>query len=131
MKTKTVHQKISFAVSAHDVYEVLMTSKKHSQLTGGPATISRKVGGKFSVYDEYATGENIELIPDKKIVQTWHASDWEEGYFSTVTFIFNSSKTGCTLSFTHEGVPINQFASIKKGWIDFYWKPLKQFFPEG
>jgi len=37
-------------------------------------------------YDDYIAGKNIELVPDKKIVQDWRAVDGPEGYFSRVTF---------------------------------------------
>ncbi|MBI3232331.1 MAG: SRPBCC domain-containing protein, partial [Candidatus Doudnabacteria bacterium] len=62
-----------------------MDSKKHSAITGGAASISRKIGGKVSAYDGYISGKNVELVADKKIVQTWRASDWEDGHFSLVT----------------------------------------------
>lgn len=105
-----------------------MDSKKHSEFTGGVAKISRKVGGKFLVYDGYATGKNLELIPDTKIVQSWRASDWDEAHVSQVVFVIESSKTGCTLTFTHANVPEEHFSSIKKGWIDFYWIPMAKMF---
>ncbi len=128
MKTKSFTQKISFEVSAHDVYEALMDSKKHAMFTGGAARISRKVGGKFSVYDGYASGKNLELISDKRIVQTWKASDWEEGHDSQVVFEIEYTKTGCKLVFTHANVPEEHFSSIKQGWIDFYWTPMGKMF---
>jgi len=37
-----------------------------SKFTGDKASISRKVGGKFSVFDGYSEGANLELIPDTK-----------------------------------------------------------------
>jgi uncharacterized protein YndB with AHSA1/START domain len=76
METKTVKQSVTIKVSPHDVYEALMDSRKHAQFTGDKASISRKVGGKFSVFDGYSEGTNLELIQDTKIVQAWRASDW-------------------------------------------------------
>lgn len=126
MKTKSIKQKISFKASAHDVYEALMDSKKHTVFTGGVAKISRKVGGEFSVYDGYAVGKNLELTPDKKIVQMWRASDWEKGHESKVVFGIESTKIGCKLTFVQTNVPAEHFSSIKQGWIDFYWVPMKK-----
>lgn len=103
-----------------------MDAKKHSLFTGGRATISTKVGGKFSVYDGYATGKNIELIKDKKVVQTWRANDWEEGHYSIVEFNFAPSQRGCVLTFVQKEIPLEQYAAIKQGWHDFYWKPMKE-----
>jgi len=126
LKTKSFKQKISFKASAHDVYSALMDSKKHAKFTGGPAKISRKIGGTFSVYDGYATGRNLDLVDDKKIVQEWRASDWDDADLSEVTFLITPTKTGCTLTFTHKKVPLQHFSAIKQGWIDFYWKPMKE-----
>jgi uncharacterized protein YndB with AHSA1/START domain len=58
------------------VYDALMSSRHHAKFTGAPASISKKEGGSFSVFGDYATGNNLELIPGKKIVQTWRADNW-------------------------------------------------------
>lgn len=126
MKRPIIRQKISFTASAHDVYELLMDSRKHAAFTGGAARISRKAGGSFSVFDGYASGKNIELVADKKIVQSWRASDWDKGIVSEISFTFNSTRSGCTLLFIHSGVPLEHIAAIKQGWNDFYWKPMKE-----
>jgi activator of HSP90 ATPase len=123
--TKTVRQSVSITAAPEDVYEVLMDSKKHAKFTGAKATVSRKVGGKFSVWDGYAEGENVELDPGKKIVQTWRASDWPEGANSKVTFTFAKVKNGTKMTFTQTGVPDEFVKDIKQGWKDFYWAPMK------
>lgn len=124
MKTRTIRQSVTFSASAHDVYELLMDSRKHAAFTGGKARISRRVGGSFSVFDGYATGKNIELSADQSIVQSWHASDWPEEFDSKVSFTLTDTSSGCTLRFVHSGVPSDQFKAIKQGWIDFYWNPM-------
>ncbi len=74
-----IRQSVTFKATPHEVYEALMDSRKHARFTHEPARISRKVGGAFSAYSGYITGTNLELVPDKKIVQAWHAQDWPEG----------------------------------------------------
>ena len=123
---KNIRQTATFKASAHDIYEALMDSKKHATFTGGKAVISRKVGGKFNVFDGYAEGKNIELIPDKKIVQSWRASDWPEGVYSQVTFLIEEVDGKTKLTFTQTGVPDEQYADISQGWRDYYWKPMKE-----
>ena len=71
MKTKTLHQSVLLKATAHDIYEALMDSNKHSEFTHSPAVIHREVGGEFSAFDGWASGKTVELIPDKKIVQKW------------------------------------------------------------
>jgi activator of HSP90 ATPase len=122
---KNIKQTATFKASTHEVYEALMDSKKHSEFTGGKAVISRKVGGKFTAYDGYAEGKNIELVPDKKIVQTWRAADWPEGQVSQVTFLIEEVGVKTRLTFTQTGIPDEQAADIADGWREYYWKPMK------
>ncbi|OGF51330.1 MAG: hypothetical protein A2044_05495 [Candidatus Firestonebacteria bacterium GWA2_43_8] len=125
MGTKNLKQKVLFAAEPEKVYSLLMDSKKHSAFTGAKAVISPKEGGKFSAYDGYNTGVNVKLIPGKLIKQTWRASDWEDGYYSEVTFKFKAVKNGTEMEFTHKGIPAEQYADIKNGWIEYYWTPMK------
>ncbi len=102
-----------------------MDSRKHSKFIGSKASVSRKVGGKFSTFDGYAEGVNLELVPDKKVVQSWRASDWPEGHFSKATFQFEDTPAGSRLTFIQTGVPEEQYQAIKDGWVEFYWTPMK------
>lgn len=125
-KTKTISQKINFACKPSELYDALMDSKKHSFFTQSKAVLSENVGGKFTVYDGYAEGKNVELVKNAKIVQTWRASDWPAGHYSLVTFSLKKSPSGGTmLAFTQTDVPEKFAKDIEAGWKLYYWKPLK------
>jgi activator of HSP90 ATPase len=123
-----IKQTVTFKTSPHEVYEALMDSKKHAAFTGSAAKISREVGGEFMAYDGYITGKNIELVPDKKIVQSWRAVDWEEGYFSRITFELTAVPEGTRLDFVHADVPDGTEEEFTQGWIENYWEPMKKYF---
>ncbi len=125
--TKTIHQAAYFNATPQEVFELIMDAKKHAGFTGAPAKISRKIGDSFSVWDGYATGRNIEIKIDKKIVQTWRASDWPKGVESTVTFEFEPKNNGCELHFMQTGVPEEFFSDIEQGWKDNYWSLMKDY----
>ena len=126
MKTKTIRQSVTFKTSPHAVYEALMDSRQHAKFTGAKAKISRKVGGKFVAYDGYIEGLNVDLVPDKKVVQAWRGSDWPEGHYSRATFSLRKVKNGTRLTFTQTGVPGQEYHGIRQGWRDYYWKPMKE-----
>ncbi len=126
MAGKTIKQTVTFKAKPHDVYEALMDAKKHAKFTGGKAVISREVGGKFNVFDGYAEGKNLELVPDKKIAQSWRAEDWPEGVYSQATFEFKAVAGGTQLTFTQTGVPEESVEDITQGWKDYYWAPMKE-----
>jgi activator of HSP90 ATPase len=122
---KNLKQTATFKASPHAVYEILMDEKQHGAFTGGEAKISRKVGGKFSVSGGDIQGVNLELLPDKKIVQTWRYSDWPEGHYSTATFSLEPTTKGTKLTFSQTDIPEDKFENIKQGWKDYYWEPMK------
>jgi activator of HSP90 ATPase len=128
MKTKTIKQSVTIKANPHEVYEALMDSRNHSKFTGEKASISRKVGGKFSIFDGGLTGTNLELVQDKKIVQSWRASmrDWPKDHYSRATFSMKDVTGGTRLTFTQSGVPEKCYESISQGWRDYYWKPMKE-----
>ncbi|MCZ6776333.1 MAG: SRPBCC family protein [Ignavibacteria bacterium] len=122
---KTIRQSVTFKASPHDIYERLMDSRKHSKFTGNKASISRKVGGKFTAYGGYISGTNLQLVPNKKIVQSWRGSDWQKDQFSRATFALKEVSAGTRLTLTQSGVPDKHYKSIKQGWITHYWNPMK------
>ena len=130
-KMKTIRQSVTFKTTPHEVYEALMDSRKHARFTGAKARISRKVDGKFTAYDEYIEGVNLNLVPDKKIVQSWRGSDWPEGHYSRTTFSLKKVKNGTHLTFIQSGVPDQYYNDIKQGWYDYYWKPMKEMLAKG
>ena len=122
-----IKQTIKFTASPEVIYDILMDEKKHADFTKANAHIDPTVGGKFSVWDDYATGENLELMPGQKIVQLWRASDWPDDAVSKVTFALKSTETGTELQFTHENIPKGFEDDIAQGWKDFYWEPLGEY----
>ncbi len=125
MKTRTIHQTISFHASVHDVYEMLMDEKKHARFTGGSARISREPGGTFATNDGYSTGTNKELVQDEKIVQTWRASDWPEDHYSTLTVTLSPVLPGRNSPLSRPEFPMTSTEEISQGWHDYYWNPMK------
>jgi len=122
----TIHQTVEFNAPAHDIYEMLMDSDKHAAFTESPAEISKEVGGSFTAYGDYIEGTNTELSPDKKIVQSWRASDWPDEHFSTATYELSEQDGKTIVTFTQENVPDDFMDDIAEGWNDYYWDKMKK-----
>jgi activator of HSP90 ATPase len=116
--------------SPHDVYEALMDSDRHSQFTGEKAAVSREIRGKFTIYDGGISGENLELVPDRKIVQAWRctATGWPEDHTSTLTITLEPSDGGTRLTLNHEEVPDPSYDECNEGWQQAYWEKMKTTF---
>jgi activator of HSP90 ATPase len=126
MRTKTIRQSVTFKTSPHIIYELLMDSRKHAKFTGEKAALSRKVGGKFTAYAGYINGVNLDLVQDKRIVQSWRGSDWPEEHYSRVTYSLEKVKSGTRLTFRQSGVPEKHYNDINQGWRDYYWSPMRK-----
>ena len=129
LKVSTIRQKVSVPAKPSEVYEAFIDAKKHSEFTGSKATCDARIGGKFTAWDGYIFGKNLELVKGKKIVQEWVTTEWPEGHHpSRLILTFKKTKNDTEISMVHSGIPAEQAADIKQGWIDFYWKPLKEYF---
>jgi activator of HSP90 ATPase len=131
MNTKTLRQTITFKASPHQVYDMLMDSKKHQSLSGEPARISRKIGGKFTIWGTHMSGFNLALIPGKKIVQAWRVTGWWPDHFSIAIYELTKVRDGTKLRFTQIGIPPNRYSGHYRGWIETYWTPMKEMFASG
>lgn len=127
IKTKIIEQLVLIKASPHEVYEAFMDSKKHSKFTESKAKISREIGGNFTIFEGALEGKNLELIQDKKIVQSWRSNEegWPKTHYSTITIELESIKEGTRLIFKQTDVPLSSYESVKEGWNEYYWEPLK------
>jgi len=128
IKKKSIEQEIIIKSSPHEIYEAFMDSKKHSKFTESKAKVSREIGGSFSIFESSLSGKNVELIQDKKIVQTWRGDgeSWPKGYYSTITLILEPIDQGTLIKFTQIDIPEASYESVKEGWDTYYWEPLKE-----
>lgn len=125
---KTIKQVILFNCSATDLYDYLINGKKLTKITGGKAANTEKAGGKFSAYDDYISGTNVELVPGKKIVQKWTCADFPDKHFTDVSIELKKKTDKQTeLVFTQENVPDDFYDDISEGWNQFYWEPIKDY----
>lgn len=128
-KITKIEQKILIAAKPEEVYEMYVNAKKHSEFTGAKATSEPEVGGKMTAWAGYAYGEYLELYKGKKIVQEWQTTDWPEDCSPSILEIsLKETRGGTELEMVHSNVPTEQAEEYKQGWIDFYWKPLEEYF---
>ncbi len=123
--------KLSCTLSAtpQAVYDAWLDSAAHGAMTGGAATVDKRVGGAYSAWDGYIAGKTLELIPGKRIVQSWRTSEFAAGDpDSTITVELEQTEVGTRLSLTHSGVPDGQTSYENGGWQDNYFAPMKAYF---
>lgn len=129
--TRTIKQTALIrGATPSDIYGTLMDSKRHGALSGQPAKVSSRVGGKWSVGHDLE-GTHLTLVKDKKIVQTWRANNWPKGTYSKATFALSKAAGGTRITFTQTGVPSAGYRETNAGWRVYYWTPLRKAFAKG
>lgn len=96
--------------------------------SGYPAIMDDKPGTEFSLWDGDITGENIEIIPNQKIVQEWFFGELVDK--SIVTIKLFEHKKGTQVELNHINIPDDDFENITDGWNEYYFQPIISFFEE-
>lgn len=112
------------------VYSAWLNSEEHSLMTGGSAQVSNKVGESFEAWDGYIQGKNLELEPQKRILQLWRTSEFEDSEKdSTLEILFEPEGGGTRVTIRHSDLPQHGI-QYQQGWIDSYFIPMKEYFGE-
>ena len=118
---------VTIPASPQAIYDSWLDSDAHTEMTGGAAEASAEVGGKFTAWDGYISGENLELEAGKRIVLSWRTTQFEASDpDSRVDILFEPEGSGTKLTLKHTNLPPhgNQY---NQGWIDHYWVPLRTY----
>ncbi len=124
---KDLRQTVSFRATPRMVYEALIRSKEHATFTADKAKFDAKPGGRFEAYGGSLSGFVLELEKDRRITLAWRSSEWPKGHYSLAIFRISPRKGGSRLDFEQYGIPADDFADIRQGWIDYYWTPLATY----
>lgn len=116
------------AASPTQIYNAFLDSTVHTRMTGGEAECGKNIGDKFTAWDGYIEGSNIELVPNKKIVQHWRTSEFEaQDEDSRLVIHFNKVENGTEVAIEHSNIPKGETQYLQ-GWIDHYFTPMKSYF---
>ena len=103
---KTIQQKATFRASPETLFDLYLSSRKHSAATGAKAMMSRKVGGKFTAHAGHLHGRNLAIVPKRLIVQSWRGSDWKKRDLDSIlVLVFSRVRGGGRISMVHMNVP--------------------------
>jgi uncharacterized protein YndB with AHSA1/START domain len=112
-----------------EIYSVWLESARHSAVTGSPAAIDPRVGGRHTAFDGYIEGVTFEILPGSRVVQSWRTMDFPPEALDTRLEIHLSVTIGGTrLTLKHSELPEGTGPSFRKGWEEHYLAPLRDYF---
>ncbi|HYA86016.1 MAG TPA: SRPBCC domain-containing protein [Nitrospirota bacterium] len=125
---KTIEQSVTLPAPAEKLFEMYLSPKKHSEITGGPVSISSKAGSRFRAFDGMILGKTLLVIPKYMIVQSWRGSHWKKEEIDSIlilTFLPEGKKGRIEL--VHANVADSDYEGVKEGWEKYYWKPWHEY----
>jgi activator of HSP90 ATPase len=122
-----IHQEIPFKASPEKIYAALTSGTEFSKFTGAPAEVTAVEGQPISLFGGQITGRNIELIPDKSLVQAWRVGAWPSGVYSIVRITLERESDQTKLTLDHAGFPDGAAEHLESGWHKMYWEPLRAY----
>jgi len=117
--------------SAKDIYDAWLDSEAHAAMTAADSAVASKdVDAEHKAHGDYIWGVNIELIPNKKIIQSWRTAQFKENEADSVIEVsFEEQDDSTTVTIKHTGVPDDEH-HVEQGWTDYYFIPMKAYFTE-
>ena len=111
-----------------DIYECFTHEQKVSALTRSPCKVEHSKNGKFSLLNNFISGEFLDLEDNAHIKMRWRLANWDEkdGKDSQVSINLDGEDGAVKLSFNHTGIPIPSLDQVREGWERNFWGPMKQ-----
>ncbi|MEO6682455.1 MAG: SRPBCC domain-containing protein [Ginsengibacter sp.] len=114
-------------VPPEEVYLALTNPSIIQLWTGEVAKMSTEEGSEFSLWNESIIGKNLSFEKNKMIVQQWYF-DQEEP--SIVTIKLHPDKKGTSVELKHTNIPEEEYDNIERGWNEYYFGSLEEFYEE-
>lgn len=124
---KTITQTYVIKAPPSRVFKALTDAEEIAAWSGSEATMDPQPGGAYSLWDGSIFGTNLEVVPDRKLVQSWREDTWEAGADSKVTFTLTPDGDGTRVDLQHQDVPEDEYDAIAEGWDIYYLGVIKGY----
>lgn len=121
---KAIYQTYHINAPKSAVWNALVDPKEIEKWSGDKAEMKAELGFKWKLWSGQMHGENLEIVPGEKLVQTWLTDDLPPT--SMVTFVLTESGDGTDLDLLHENVSDEEFENYSLGWDEHYCGAMKQ-----
>ena len=119
-----------FPATPEAIYQAWLSSDGHTAMTGSPATATDVAGATFDAWEGYIQGQNLELEPPQRIVQSWRTAEFDASEEDSRLEIVLQPRDGGTLvTLRHSQLPEHGM-QYQQGWVDSYFLPMRAYFGE-
>jgi uncharacterized protein YndB with AHSA1/START domain len=122
---KEFKKRYTLNATPQDVYNAMTNPLMIEIWTGEPVVMSTEAGSGFELWDGAITGQNLEFVQDKLIVQKWFFGEEED---SVVTIKLHADKKGTLVELHQTNIPDNAYENMVDGWNIDYFGNLGQLY---
>lgn len=131
LDVKTLETVERFQCQANELYEALTRTDMVTAFTRGHVKLDLFKGGEFVLFGGNVSGKYDEIIPNKKITQTWRLKQWPAGHYSNVVMELEQKEDHTELKLTQTLIPTAEFEATRANWNRYYWDSIRSAFGFG
>lgn len=120
---KDFQYNLEIIADPEEVFAALTNPFQIELWSGYPADMKPETGYVFSLWEGDITGMNLEIVPNKTLVQEWFFGEQEERSIVRITLKKDGAKTRVELIHTH--IPEDVYDEITEGWREYYLGAIK------
>lgn len=120
---KDFQYNLEIIADPEEVFAALTNPFQIELWSGYPADMKPETGYVFSLWEGDITGMNLEIVPNKTLVQEWFFGEQEERSIVRITLKKDGAKTRVEL--THIHIPDDVYDEITEGWREYYLGAIK------
>lgn len=120
---KDFQYNLEIIADPEEVFAALTNPFQIELWSGYPADMKPETGYVFSLWEGDITGMNLEIVPNKTLVQEWFFGEQEERSIVRITLKKDGAKTRVELIHTH--IPDDVYDEITEGWREYYLGAIK------
>lgn len=114
---------LKIAADTEEVYSALTNPFQIEIWSGYPADMKPEVGYEFSLWEGDICGVNLEVVPNKLLVQEWFFGEQEKR--SVVQLELKQDNGGTRIKLRHTNIPEEAYEEITEGWREYYLGSVK------
>jgi len=125
---KVIQHTISLMARPGKLYDMYLNPEMHAAITGGRVVISPEPNSQFLAFDGKIFGRTLSVIPGRQIIQSWRSKEWKESDRDSVLILnFLPDGESGKIELIHVNVAEGDFDDVNKGWLEYYWKPWREY----
>jgi activator of HSP90 ATPase len=131
LEVQTIEFTQTFQCKASDLYNVFVDVSMVTAFTRGHVKLDATKNGEFVLFGGNIRGKFNELVPGKKITQSWRYKPWPADHYSQVTLNFNDKEDHTELHVVQTGVPKAEVEATRQNWHRYYFDSIRSTFGFG